>query len=47
MRTLWSEYGGMILGVAGAVIITGVTAKFLLPGGSVYEVLIAFSRGVC
>ncbi len=47
MRTIWNEYGEMILGVVGAAVITGVTIGMLLPGGSIYEILVAFSQSIC
>lgn len=47
MRTIWNEYGGMILGVAGAAAIIRITGGMLLTGGSIYEVIMAFSHGIC
>lgn len=47
MRTLWNEYGGVILGITGAVAITGVVVCMLLPKGSIYEIMMAFSRSIC
>lgn len=47
MRTIWNEYGGMIMGFVGAVAVTGVTLSLLLPEGSVYQVLQAFSTSIC
>lgn len=47
MRAFWNEYGEMILGFVGAVSVTGVTLSLLIPEGSVYEVLLAFSRSIC
>lgn len=47
MRTIWNEYGGTILGVVGAAVITGVTVSMLLPEGSIYEILMTFSKSIC
>jgi len=47
MRTIWNEYGGTILGVVGAAVITGVTACMLLPEGSIYKIIMAFSQSIC
>lgn len=47
MRTIWNEYGGTILGVVGAAVITGVTACMLLPEGSIYKIIMAFSKSIC
>lgn len=47
MRTIWNEYGGMILGLVGAVMVTGVVIGLFLPEGSFYETLMTFSRSIC
>lgn len=47
MRTIWNEYGGMILGLVGAVMVTGMVIGLFLPEGSFYETLMTFSRSIC
>lgn len=47
MRSIWNEYGGMILGVVGAIVITGVTISMLLPEGEIYRILLTFSKSIC
>ena len=47
MRTIWNEYGETILGVVGAAVITGVTISMVLPKGSIYEIVMAFSNSIC
>ena len=47
MRTIWNEYGGMVLGVAGAAAVIKITLGTLLSGGSIYEIIMTFSCGIC
>ena len=47
MKILWNEYAGMVIGIVGAVAVTGIVVSLMAPEGSIYQVIESFSGSIC
>lgn len=47
MKTMWSEYAGILLGAAAIVMLSRVVILQIVPGGIFYEAVIGFLYGIC
>lgn len=46
MKEVFDEYGGVILGTAATVILSGIVIGLLF-GGQIYDAILDFSRSIC
>ncbi len=47
LKEIFDEYATMVAGGIAAALILGMAVKFVLGDTGIYEILLAFARGIC